>query len=81
DNQESTNKEDENDENNEDDSDRDIDDSNNNTEDSISELFSRVFVNDSLFCASKIEKPYYSAKIYSNICINCRCLEVSKPER
>ncbi|CAG8733690.1 7829_t:CDS:1, partial [Racocetra persica] len=47
-------------------------------EKSISKLFSRVFVNDSLCCASKIEKPYYSAEIYPNICFECGSQEVSK---
>src|SRR5947209_16910467 len=33
-------------------------------EDSIREIVSRVFVNDSWTCASQVEKPYFSAGIY-----------------
>jgi hypothetical protein len=42
----------------------------------IHELFSRVFVNDSWSCASQIEKPYYSAEIYPDVCIECGTLDV-----
>ncbi|GES92325.1 hypothetical protein GLOIN_2v1786258 [Rhizophagus clarus] len=45
--------------------------------DSIREIFSRVFVNDSWSCASQIEKPYYSAGIFLDICFECRSLEVT----
>ncbi|CAG8854240.1 37007_t:CDS:1, partial [Gigaspora margarita] len=41
------------------------------TSDPIQELFNRVFVNDLLTCSTPIEKPYYSAKIYPNICYLC----------
>jgi hypothetical protein len=47
-------------------------------EDSIREIFSRVFVNDSWSCASQIEKPYYSAGIYPDVCIECGNLNVAK---
>src|SRR6266542_6179784 len=49
--------------------------------DSIRELFSRVFINDSWFCASQVEKPYYSTGIYPDICIECGNLDVSKPAK
>ncbi|CAG8838054.1 3971_t:CDS:2, partial [Gigaspora margarita] len=63
-------------ENNEDNSDKeDIKVSNNYAKESISELFSRVLVNNLLSCASKIKKPYYLAKIYPNVCINCGYLK------
>ncbi|CAB4438911.1 unnamed protein product [Rhizophagus irregularis] len=50
----------------------------NATEDSIYELFSRVFVNDSWSCSSPIEKPYYSAGIYPDVCIECGSLDVNR---
>ncbi|CAG8781914.1 12606_t:CDS:1, partial [Racocetra persica] len=50
----------------------------NAVKESISELFLRVFVNNSLSCASKIKKPYYSAGIYLNVCVECRSLDISK---
>ncbi|CAG8827310.1 46150_t:CDS:1, partial [Gigaspora margarita] len=34
-----------------------------------------VFVNDSWTCASPIERPYYSAGIYPDICYNCGSAE------
>ncbi|GET04088.1 uncharacterized protein LOC105326236 [Rhizophagus clarus] len=46
-------------------------------EDSIREIFSRVFVNDSWSCASQVEKPYYSAGIFPDICFECRSPEVT----
>src|SRR3954453_11221546 len=52
-----------------------------NMEDSIRELFSRVFVNNSWSCASQIEKPYYSAGIYSDICIECGSLKVNRTKK
>ncbi|CAG8531694.1 5959_t:CDS:2 [Cetraspora pellucida] len=48
-----------------------------NIKDSVQELFTRVFVNDSLICASPIKKPYYSAKIYPIICYLCGSPSVS----
>jgi len=53
----------------------------NNVEDSIRELFTRVFVNNSWSCASQIEKPYYSAGIYPEVCIECGNLDVTKPAK
>ncbi|RIA97585.1 hypothetical protein C1645_249080 [Glomus cerebriforme] len=47
-------------------------------EDPIQKLLSRVFVNDSWSCASQVEKPYYSAGIYPDVCIECGNLNVSK---
>ncbi|CAG8633361.1 11116_t:CDS:2 [Ambispora leptoticha] len=47
-------------------------------EDSINELFSRVFVNDSLSCSATIEKPYYSAGIYPAVCIECGCRDANR---
>src|SRR3954453_10939164 len=65
-----------------DDMDKDLDDMeeelDDNMEDSICELFSRVFVNNSWSCASQIEKPYYSAGIYPDVCIECGNLEVNR---
>ncbi|RIB03381.1 hypothetical protein C2G38_2225241 [Gigaspora rosea] len=49
--------------------------------DSINELFFKVFANDSLLCDAKIEKPYYSAKIYPDVSIECGCLNVNKPAK
>jgi len=46
-------------------------------EDSICEIFSRVFVNDSWSCASQVEKPYYSAGIYPDVCFECGSPEVT----
>lgn len=46
-------------------------------EDSIREIFSRVFVNDSWSCASQVEKPYYSAGIFPDVCFECGSLEVT----
>ncbi|KAF0539165.1 hypothetical protein F8M41_007239 [Gigaspora margarita] len=40
---------------------------------SINELFSRVFINDSLSCSALVEKPYNSARIYPTVCIECGC--------
>ncbi|RIB24902.1 hypothetical protein C2G38_2280540 [Gigaspora rosea] len=62
-------------------SDENVEESDTHGEDSISELFSRVFVNDSLFCSATIEKPYYSAGIYPAICIKCGCRNVNKPTK
>ncbi|RHZ79347.1 hypothetical protein Glove_149g119 [Diversispora epigaea] len=52
--------------------------SSNNTENTIHELFSRVFVNDSMSCASQVEKSYYLASIYPNVCIEYGNPSVSK---
>ncbi|CAG8846194.1 28703_t:CDS:2, partial [Racocetra persica] len=46
--------------------------------DSIYKLFLKVFVSDSLICTTEIEKPYYSARIYPDVCVHCGCLDVSK---
>ncbi|CAG8654977.1 11364_t:CDS:1, partial [Scutellospora calospora] len=48
-----------------------------NYSDPIQELFTRVFVNDSLTCASPMEKLYYSAKIYPLVCYLCSSSSVS----
>jgi len=45
---------------------------------SINELFSRVFVNDSWLCSSQVEKPYYSARIYPDVCIECGSLNITR---
>ncbi|CAG8848573.1 37222_t:CDS:2, partial [Gigaspora margarita] len=58
-----------------------VEESDTHGEDSISELFSRVFVNDSLFCSATIEKPYYSAGIYPAVCIKYGCCDVNKPTK
>ena len=50
-------------------------------EDSICEIFSRVFVNDSWSCVSQVEKSYYSAGIYPDICIECGNLDVTRVEK
>src|SRR6185295_4556826 len=55
--------------------------SSNNTGNSIRELFSRVFINDSLSCTLQVEKPYYSARIYLDVCIECGSPNVSKPAK
>ena len=49
-----------------------------NAKDSIHELFLRVFVNDSWSYASQVERPYYSAGIYPDICITCESLDVNR---
>ena len=46
--------------------------------DSIREIFLRVFVNDSWSCASQVEKPYYSAGIFPDVCFECRSPNVTK---
>ncbi|EXX50135.1 hypothetical protein GLOIN_2v1786258 [Rhizophagus irregularis DAOM 181602=DAOM 197198] len=56
----------------------DENESDNNMEDSIRELFSRVFVNDSWSCTSQVEKPYYSAGIYPDVCIECGSLDINE---
>ncbi|GES77342.1 hypothetical protein GLOIN_2v1880501 [Rhizophagus clarus] len=45
--------------------------------DFIREIFSRVFVNNSWSCALQIEKPYYSAGIFLDVCFECRSPEVT----
>ena len=47
-------------------------------EDSIRKIFSRVFVNDSWSCASQVEKLYYSAGIFPDICFKCGSPNVTK---
>ena len=47
-------------------------------EDSIREIFSRVFVNDSWSCASQVEKPYYSAGIFPDVCFECGSSNVTE---
>ncbi|CAG8759807.1 13806_t:CDS:1 [Racocetra persica] len=59
-------------------SDENIEEPDTVAKDSIYELFLKVFVNDSLICTTEIEKPYYSARIYPDVCIHCGCLDVSK---
>ncbi|CAG8473433.1 7115_t:CDS:2 [Scutellospora calospora] len=77
--QENKNNESEPESSDDDDSNEVIEELNDNTEEaSINKLFLRVFVNDSLSCASKIKKPYYSAGIYPNVCVECGSQEVSK---
>ncbi|GBC32615.2 hypothetical protein GLOIN_2v1880501 [Rhizophagus irregularis DAOM 181602=DAOM 197198] len=56
----------------------DENESDNNMKDSIRELFSRVFVNDSWSCTSQIKKPYYSAGIYPDVCIECGSLDINE---
>ncbi|CAG8789184.1 11532_t:CDS:1, partial [Racocetra persica] len=48
------------------------------TVDPLYELFQRVFVNNSWNCASPIEKPYYSAGIFSLVCYLCGNQNVTK---
>jgi len=48
------------------------------TRDSIQELFLKVFVNDSWSCMLQVEKPYYLAGIYPEVCIECGNLDVIK---
>ncbi|CAG8852561.1 41744_t:CDS:2, partial [Gigaspora margarita] len=43
---------------------------------SIREIFKRVFVNDSWICDFSIEKLYYFAKIYSDICYLCGSFKI-----
>lgn len=50
---------------------RNFDSSEDAISDLIQKLFTHIFVNDSWTCASPIEKLYYLAKIYPNICCNC----------
>ncbi|GBB94705.1 hypothetical protein RclHR1_02400001 [Rhizophagus clarus] len=49
-----------------------------NMEDSICNLFSKVFVNDLWTCVSQVEKLYYSAGIYPEVCIECESLNVNE---
>ncbi|CAG8806607.1 44727_t:CDS:2, partial [Gigaspora margarita] len=46
-----------------------------NVEVPIKILFEKVFVNDLWTCALLIERPYYSAGIYPDICYNCGSAE------
>ncbi|CAG8808966.1 31523_t:CDS:1, partial [Racocetra persica] len=46
------------------------------TNNPIQELFNCIFVNNSLTCASPIEKLYYSAKIYPDICHLCGSFKI-----
>ncbi|CAG8848930.1 30799_t:CDS:1, partial [Racocetra persica] len=59
-------------------SDKNIEEPDTVAKDSIYELFLKVFVNDLLICTTKIEKPYYSARIYPDVCVHCGCLDGSK---
>ncbi|CAG8789302.1 8501_t:CDS:1 [Cetraspora pellucida] len=56
---------------------------NKNTKDAVNdpirEIFKYVFVNDSWTCDSSIEKLYYSASIYPNVCYLCGSLDVNQP--
>ena len=90
--QENIDEEDDYDENEQDESEHeDLDDddkSDDNTEkesydveDPIRELFLKVFINDSWTCVSQVEKPYYSAGIYPDVCIECGSLNVAKPAK
>ncbi|GBB92620.1 hypothetical protein RclHR1_20330001 [Rhizophagus clarus] len=47
-------------------------------EDTIREIFSRVFVNDSWSCASQVKKPYYSAGIFLDVCFECKSPNVTE---
>ena len=69
---------DENDQDKPEDSDNEDEESSEKEEDSIREIFSRVFVNDSWTCASQVEKPYYSAGIYPEVCIKCGTLDATR---
>ncbi|CAG8764868.1 11709_t:CDS:2, partial [Gigaspora margarita] len=60
------------------DSDKEAEDQENTNKEDENESELEIFVNNLLSCTSKIEKLYYLAKIYSDICIKCGCLEVSK---
>ncbi|CAG8612740.1 7401_t:CDS:2, partial [Scutellospora calospora] len=62
-------------------SDENVEESDTHGEDLIHELFSRVFINDSLSCNANVEKPYYSAGIYSDVCIECGCLNINRPAK
>lgn len=68
-------------ENEKEDSDNNEEEEHEEKEDSIREIFSRVFVNDSWTCASQVEKPYFSAGIYPDVCIECGNLNVSRVEK
>ncbi|CAG8803823.1 25310_t:CDS:1, partial [Racocetra persica] len=57
---------------------RNFDNSEDVISDPIQELFAHIFVNDSWTCASSIEKLYYSAKIYLNICCNCGTTNIER---
>ena len=37
-----------------------------------------MFVNDSWTCESQVEKPYYSAGIYPDVCIECGSLDINE---
>ncbi|CAG8582096.1 11234_t:CDS:2, partial [Scutellospora calospora] len=58
-------------------SDENIEEPDTVAKDSIYELFLKVFVNNSLTCTTEIEKLYYSARIYPDVCIHCGYLDVS----
>ncbi|CAG8457754.1 24796_t:CDS:2 [Gigaspora rosea] len=47
--------------------------------DPVQKIFKNVFVNDSWTCNSPVEKPYYSASIYPEVCYLCGSLDVNQP--
>ncbi|CAG8719798.1 8149_t:CDS:1, partial [Cetraspora pellucida] len=51
------------------------------TDDPLYELFQRVFVNDFWCCTSLIEKLYYSAGIFPDMCYLCSNRNVTKPSK
>ncbi|GBB92281.1 hypothetical protein RclHR1_19960003 [Rhizophagus clarus] len=51
---------------------------NKNMEDSIYNLFLKMFVNDSWTCVLQVEKPYYLAGIYPEVYIECGSLNVNE---
>ncbi|CAG8825048.1 16895_t:CDS:2, partial [Racocetra persica] len=62
-------------------SDENAEEHNTHRENSINKLFFRVFVNNLLSCAERIEKPYYSAGIYPDVCIEYECLNINRPTK
>ncbi|CAG8843524.1 25695_t:CDS:2, partial [Gigaspora margarita] len=46
--------------------------------DPIQKIFKNVFVNDSWTCNSPVEKPYYLASIYSEVCYLCGSLNINQ---
>ncbi|CAG8811862.1 17370_t:CDS:1, partial [Gigaspora margarita] len=46
------------------------------TNDPIQEIFKHIFVNNSWTCDFSIEKPYYFAKIYLDVCYLCGSFEI-----
>ncbi|CAG8649039.1 23262_t:CDS:2, partial [Gigaspora rosea] len=46
---------------------------------SIKALFSHVFVNTKLTCSTPMEVPYFSSRLYPDVCFQCGDAEILSP--